>query len=441
MTRPGIALTLALGLLAVAAQGLAAGQAAPAEALSEWQYFTEARWDPTKGQGHVDFLVPPAVFDKARPDLADLRLVDDGGHFVPYALRVRRAQDELRPLDAREFNKVTHPDRSVEWTLDLGKTPGEHNAIDVITPGRDFRRRLKLEGSDDEKTWHTLLDNASLMHFEVGPQVVDVHRLNYAASRYSFLKVQVFPDRSQDADAPAITSVGVFRSILVPGEDVTLPANVGAREPVPASSGPGSAWTIDFGGDRVPCERLQFTIGTDEFVRPFAIEVADSGEPRRLLTQGEWRRRRGEEARPLEVRFPEVMARRLRLVVTDYRNPPLTIQAVSYTAPARQVVFAPAKDQPPPLRLYFGNPQAAAPHYDFAASLPEKLDPAPERGSLRSAQQNPEYRPPPKPLTERWPWLVYVVLGTASVVLLVLLVLLGREAMARHDRRAAASSA
>jgi hypothetical protein len=44
-------------------------------------------------------------------------------------------------------------------------------------------------------------------------------------------------------------------------------------------------------------------------------------------------------------------------------------------------------------------------------------------------QPNPDYVPEPKPLTERWPWLVYVVLATASVVLLVLLVLLGRKAL------------
>ncbi|HEY7308271.1 MAG TPA: hypothetical protein VH643_02810 [Gemmataceae bacterium] len=37
-------------------------------------------------------------------------------------------------------------------------------------------------------------------------------------------------------------------------------------------------------------------------------------------------------------------------------------------------------------------------------------------------------------ISERWPWLVYVVLSVASIVLLILLFLLGREANTHHDR-------
>ena len=63
------------------------------------------------------------------------------------------------------------------------------------------------------------------------------------------------------------------------------------------------------------------------------------------------------------------------------------------------------------------------------------LDPAPVRIPWAGAgkQDNPIYQPTPKPWTERWPWLVYMVLGVASVVLLGILIVLGRQAMARHD--------
>jgi hypothetical protein len=141
------------------------------------------------------------------------------------------------------------------------------------------------------------------------------------------------------------------------------------------------------------------------------------------------------------ITFPETLARRLRLVVTDYRNTALTIQSARYTSPARQVIFDPPADMTPPVRLYFGNPDAAAPHYDFAATRPPELKPTPLRGSLGELTKNPDYRPPPLPWSERWPWLVYVVLSVASLVLLVLLALLGREAIARHDRTASTPTA
>ncbi len=343
-------------------------------------------------------------------------------------------------LPARAFNRAAHPDRSVELTLDLGEAPGEHNEIDVTTAGRDFRRRLLLEGSNDGTGWRVMLDKVYLLHFEIGAQVADVHRFPYPVSRFRYLRVQVFPDRSVEADAPEITAAGVFHTVRVPGEDMTLPATLGAREAVRAPEGPGSAWMIDFGGDQVPVDHLRVDASDDEFTRPYQLEVLGEENQRRVVAQGEWRRRRGREPRPLEIVFPEVAARRLRLVVTDYRNPPLNLVGLRCTAPAREVVLAsPAAGGP--WRLYFGNPAAPPPHYDFAAALPEKLDPPPVRTTLGAPAKNPEYRPPPRPWTERWPWLVYVVLGTASAVLLAILALLAREALARHDRRAAAGGA
>jgi hypothetical protein len=175
-------------------------------------------------------------------------------------------------------------------------------------------------------------------------------------------------------------------------------------------------------------------VADEEFVRPYHVERADPGERRKTLLRGEWQRRRGEERRPLEVQLPqEVLASHLRLVVTDYRNPSLTLTGARYTAPVRQVIFAPPPDLQAPLRLYFGNPTAEAPHYDFAATLPARPEPTPARAMLDTITRNPLYNPPPKPLTERWPWLVDLVLGLASLVLLAILVALGREAVRQHD--------
>jgi hypothetical protein len=56
------------------------------------------------------------------------------------------------------------------------------------------------------------------------------------------------------------------------------------------------------------------------------------------------------------------------------------------------------------------------------------VSPAPDRAAIGPQTVNPAYRPEPKPWTERWPWVIYLVLGTASLLLLILLGLLAREA-------------
>ena len=402
------------------------------EALASWEWLEELQLPEAKQARYFDFLVTPSVFDKSRADLGDLRLYDSRERVIPYALRVLRAENKQEALTARQFNRTTNPDRSVEVSLDLGEQPVEHNEIEIVTKGSNFRRRVQLEGSATNQNWGSIVDKAYLVHFQVDSQQVDVRKLHYPASRFRYVRVREFPESGNEDDRPEIAQVTVYHSTRLPGEYVTLPATLGARQAEPADGAPGSAWYIDFGGQTVPCEQLSFDVSDNDFVRSYRLEKADPDEPPGVLATGEWRRRAGTEIRPMEISFGEVRARRLRLIVTDYRNPPLNLTAVRYTAPARQIIFARSDDPALPFRLHFGNPDALPPHYDFAANLPANLEP-PVRATLQSLTQNPIYQPVPKPWTERWPWLVYVVLSIASLILLGILGVLARAAIARHD--------
>jgi len=214
------------------------------------------------------------------------------------------------------------------------------------------------------------------------------------------------------------------------------------REPVRGDGGPGSAWYVTLDDDPVPCQRLTFTVDGPPVDRPFRVELANPNEPRQDLGPGTWNWRVAAGKNLLEIDLPsEVFARRLRLVVTDFANPPLNLQDARYTAAVRLVVFpAPSgKPYPSPLRLYFGNPQASPANYDFARRLPEVVDPPPTRLTLGNRVANPAYEPPPQSLPERMPWLVYALLATACVILLLLLALLARTTMRRHDQAQAAT--
>ncbi len=98
------------------------------------------------------------------------------------------------------------------------------------------------------------------------------------------------------------------------------------------------------------------------------------------------------------------------------------------------MIFANGPEVQEPLRLSFGDPTAGEPGFDLARTLPINLPVIPSQVTLGPVTENPEYRPPPKPWTERWPGLFYVALGSAGVVLLGLLGLIARQALARHDQ-------
>jgi hypothetical protein len=136
------------------------------------------------------------------------------------------------------------------------------------------------------------------------------------------------------------------------------------------------------------------------------------------------------------IKFQEVQARRLRLTVTDHRNKPLTLTAARGQAAARQVVFERPEESQLPLKLYFGNLSAENPNYDFARNLTEPLPEELPRVTLAAVEKNPEYIAPPEAFTERFPWLIYVVLSGVAVVLGAVILNLSRAAIANHDSAA-----
>lgn len=279
--------------------------------LSLWPYYVEIT--PQKNSiGIHDVIVPLEVMDKARADLADLRLFDSANREIPYAIRLRRDDEALF-------------------------------------------------------TWK------------------------------------------------------------VPVPSYQLLRNQGA---------PASAWTIDLGG-RAPCDRLKLQIEEQSFSRPFQVEVIDDPQNVRLIATGDLTRRvRDDLQKPLEITFDEEQhVRKLRLQVTDYSNPTLNITSIEAGAPARQLLFELKEPPSPPLRLYFGNRNVTAPHYDFEKELPVRLSGEAIHGAIGRVTRNSEYIPEPLPLTERVPWLIYLVLAASSIALALILLSLARTAMRGGSQR------
>jgi hypothetical protein len=200
---------------------------------------------------------------------------------------------------------------------------------------------------------------------------------------------------------------------------VSIPAAGEYRDADRMDGRPASVWRIDLGA-RIPFERLVFSAGDAEFSRPFQLEIVDDPAAPVLIASGELTRR-------ANIAFTARFGRRLKLTVTDDRNPPLPLASFSAMSAARQVIFESASGAGP-VRLYYGNPRALAPRYDLAVRIPGNS------GALRVVlgpqRSNPIYRPEPKPFSERAPWLIYAVLAAASLALAAILLNLARAAKA-----------
>jgi hypothetical protein len=74
---------------------VAATTVAAQTSLSLWPYYVDVT-PQRSSTGMYETVVPLAVLDKGRGDLADLRLFDSSNREVPYAIRVLREVDEKK---------------------------------------------------------------------------------------------------------------------------------------------------------------------------------------------------------------------------------------------------------------------------------------------------------------------------------------------------------
>jgi len=415
-----------LVLVTVAASALVFSVSAQTS-LSLWPYYVEVT--PERNDAGVyDLVVPLPVMDKARPDLADLRLFDSNNREIPYGIRVRREVDEKREIPVRLFNAGLAGPSASEVSVDLGESPGEHNEIDIETRGTNFRRQVVVEGSDSGREWRTLNGNAVIFSFTSQNTVAESQRVTYPTSRYRYLRVRVSRDQLTDDETPTVTNVKVLMAVLEKGSLSTWSVYVPSYQLLRNQGAHASAWLLDLGA-RAPCDRLTLEISDESFSRPFQVEAVDDDQNVRLVASGDLTRHAGEEPKPLVIVFnQEENVRKLRLQITDYSNPTLNIQTIEASAPARQLVFE-LKEQPSqPLRLFFGNASVTAPHYDFEKEIAARLVKEPIHAGLGEVVANREYKPEPLPLTERIPWLIYVVLAASSIALGFILFSLARTA-------------
>lgn len=404
------------------------------DSLASWAFFVEVT--PRAGAPSLyDMVVPLEVMDKSLEDLADLRLYNDKGSEIPYALRIRRDVEETREVETRVFNQGLIGSKTSETSVDLGESAGEHDEVEIETLGSNFRRRVEIEGSDSGKEWRTLRTGEVIFRFESENKTVQSNRVNYPTSRYRYLRVRVFGDELTDKQAPIISGVKVNMAVREKGELMTWSVPLAGYQFLRNQGSPASSWTIDLGG-RAPCDRLSIEIDDESFSRSFQIDAVDDPQNIRFVGSGDLSRRVGEPRRPLILSFEhELYARKLRLLITDFSNRTLSISSIKPAAPARQIVFELKEPSGQPLRLYFGNPKSTAPHYDFEKDPRLRLSGEPIRCVTGDVAENPSYKPEPPPLTERVPWLIYVVLTASSLALLTILFSLARRTIQRGTQQ------
>ena len=168
------------------------------ESLTSWLWVRTAAGIYSGGLGQI--RLDETLLAGAREDLADLRIYDANSQEVPYALRILTDEYSSDEFEASLFNQSTSG-RATMVSLALGDNPQPHNEIEVDSTGQNYRRPLRIEGSDDAIEWATLAED-HLLRFSSGGRSVQVDRLRYPESRFQYLRVTLAADPATETGPP-----------------------------------------------------------------------------------------------------------------------------------------------------------------------------------------------------------------------------------------------
>jgi Protein of unknown function (DUF3999) len=378
------------------------------------------------GAGQSCAVVDPQIFPHAAPSLKDLRLYQDG-HEVPYAITLSEPQQP--DSDTARVRNLGLRGRNIVFDVEMPNRPYTEITLDLA--GQDFLATATVSGTRDPNySNQTRLGEFTV--FDLTSQHLSRNTtLHLQETSLPYLHIEL-------AVSPA-TGNRTFTATPEMVQGVTVPPS---REAQSFYTNVATATTITRRGrqsiatfalpERIPVERVSFDL-TPSYKANFSRDVRITDRPdgssnsvseslagtllRVHLTQA------GREIRQEQLNVPAILgsnmqsAATVEVAVENGDDTPLPITAIRLEMRQRKICFDAVSAQA--LTLFYGDSALTAPQYDYAR-LFSASDVA-RTAQLGSEQLNPAYRdrPDSRPLTDRHPHLLWIVLLAVVCILAI----------------------
>jgi len=400
---------------------------------TQWRYRAEVTIEDGTGE-YCRLALTPDIYNAARPDLGDIRLLD-GGEQIPYVLA--EPEDTARKQQYRPavINRSLGADGAAMVTLDFGDKTVK-NSIEVITRGDSFRRAVKVEGSNDNIEFFVVVEHAYVFAVSYDKRFEQV---DLPVNDYRYLRISVSPMATEDKN-PVIDEVRAFEI------EQTL-AKRQAVEMVPIERSEdekdrSSIHVYDLAYRLLPLCEIELDIAEDSFYRRVTVEGRDAAT-RRIKVDSEDNRQRfreidvewariasgaiyrytaadGQKHEKLLLRIPSHRRthRYVRITISNYDDRPVTVRSASANMIGHKMVFTSADNAKPV--LYVGSESAKKPQYDLGRRLSNPLQVKARVATLGEIVDNPlfvEAGQEPVAWTEKHRVLLLVVMVAVALVL------------------------
>lgn len=397
------------------------------------QYLRYLRTVAPSAPGQSCAVIDPQLFPHAAPSLKDLRLFQ-GTHEVPYAITLSEPQQP--DSDTATIRNLGLRGRSVVFDLEMPNRP--YTELDLDLAGHDFLATATVSGTRDPNYANqTHLGDFTL--FDLTSQHLSrnttIH-LQETSLPYLHIELAVSPAASVNAASytPEALQKMVQGVTVPPSREAQSLYTTAARSTI-TQRGRQSVASFAL-PERIPIERVSFDLAPTykaNFSRDVRITdhpdgTANSANPASEILAGTILRvhltQAGREIRQEQLSVPATLgsnmqsAATVQVAVEDGDDTPLPITDVRLEMRQRKICFDAADDQP--LTLYYGDAALTAPQYDYARLF--SASGAIHGAQLGREQLNAAYRdrPDARPLTERRPHLLWIILLIVICVLAII---------------------
>jgi len=408
--------------------------------LAKWQYFAEVTIEDGRSE-YCGLTLSPEVYSVARTDLADIRLIDGDERQIPYILAREEDTAETVKCSPTILNRSTDAAGNALLTLDFGGQTIK-NCIEVETSGNNFRRAVKVEGSNDNVQFFTVVERAYVFAVSGG----DYHRfskIDLPSNDYRYLRICVNPMAAEE-EKIAINQASVSKVERKTAQrQVVEMIQTEHSEDEKTSS---SAYIYDLKYRHLPIVEIELDVGEPAFYRCVTILGRDAATRKVKIDSEDSRQRFTEVEVPWNMVTTDAIYRYvgpageerqhlvlpvrtggsyryLKVVVNNYDDQPITIRSASAKMIRHRVVFPAAADKS--LRVYVGCESAGHPRYDLARRIGKVDEVKTTTAGIAALTENPLFRKTAegqKPWTEQHRILLLVVLSAVVLVLGVFMV-------------------
>ncbi len=315
--------------------------------------------------------LPLDVFNSLNSNLSDIRIYGISNQQdtleVPYM--VKRYEEEIVRKDiAFTLLNQSRNESGYYFTFEV-PVAGLVNQIFLNFSNKNFDWRVTLQGSHDLQEWFTLVDDYRILSIQNASTNFSFSTLNFPDARFKYFRV-LLPLR----DTPNLMSASLFYNTIEPGKSVEYTSEFTVSQNKVAHK---TTIEVDL-KSKLPVNTIQVKpVDAFDFYRPYTIQyLSDS-----FKTERGWHYTYATLATGIlnsleqtPIQFESTLAAKLRIVIENQDNQPLTIDSVLISGVEHALLarFTEKADY----FLVYGNKRARLPAYDighFTEAIPTDL--------------------------------------------------------------------